>query len=137
MDEAAALADRVGIMDHGTLLALDTPDALMHAVPSGTTIELTTQPRDEETAERIVAQLSALPEVEGAEKLRDGELPPGVEANGNGSLRVRLYVSGDAPLLVAPAAAVLAEHGAALADVKLGVPTLEDVFIHLTGRTLR
>ena len=40
-------------------------------------------------------------------------------------------------LLVAPAAAVLAEHGLALQDVKLGTPTLEDVFIHLTGRTLR
>ena len=48
-----------------------------------------------------------------------------------------LYVAGDAPLLVAPAAAVLAEHGAALSDVKLGIPTLEDVFIDLTGRALR
>src|SRR5215472_2668659 len=69
MDEAAALADRVGIMDHGTLLALDTPDALMHAVPSGTTVELTTRPRDAETGERIVAALGALPTVEGAEKI--------------------------------------------------------------------
>jgi ABC-2 type transport system ATP-binding protein len=137
MDEAAALADRVGIMDHGKLLALDTPEALMKSVPSGTTIELTTSPRDAETAERIVAQLAALPDVEGAEKIREGELPPGMEANGNGDLRVRLYVSGEAPLLVAPAAAVLAEHGASLADVKLAAPTLEDVFIHLTGRTLR
>jgi ABC-2 type transport system ATP-binding protein len=137
MDEAAALADRVGIMDHGKLLALDTPEALMKSVPSGTTIELTTSPPDAETGERIVAQLAALPEVEGAEKIRDGEAPPGAEANGSGPLRVRLYVTGDAPLLVAPAAAVLAEHGSALADVKLGVPTLEDVFIHLTGRMLR
>ena len=52
-------------------------------------------------------------------------------------LRVRLYLTGDAALQVAPAAAVLAEHGLALQDVKLGTPTLEDVFIHLTGRTLR
>jgi ABC-2 type transport system ATP-binding protein len=52
-------------------------------------------------------------------------------------LRVRLYLTGDAALHVAPAAAVLAEHGLALQDVKLGTPTLEDVFIHLTGRTLR
>ncbi len=55
MDEAAALADRVGIMDHGKLLALDAPDALMKSVPSGTTIELTTSPPDVETGERIVA----------------------------------------------------------------------------------
>jgi hypothetical protein len=52
-------------------------------------------------------------------------------------LRVRLYLTGEAALLVAPAAAVFAEHGLALQDVKLGAVTLEDVFIHLTGRTLR
>ena len=81
---------------------------------------------------------TALPTVEGAEKV--GASPngdPGQAVDGNGELRVRLYVTGDAPLLVAPAAAVLAEHGSSLADVKLGTPTLEDVFIHLTGRTLR
>ena len=33
MDEAAELADRVGIMDHGKLLALDTPETLMRSVP--------------------------------------------------------------------------------------------------------
>jgi ABC-2 type transport system ATP-binding protein len=138
MDEAAALADRVGIMDHGKLLALDTPEALMRSVPSGSTIELTTAPRDAETGERIVAALEALPSVEGAERIGAGPNgDAGQAAAGNGDLRVRLYVTGDAPLLVAPAAAVLAEHGSSLADVKLGTPTLEDVFIHLTGRTLR
>ena len=138
MDEAAALADRVGIMDHGTLLALDTPEALMRSVPSGSTIELTTRPRDAETGERIVAALGSLPAVELAEKL--GASPngdPDFAAAGNGELHVRLYVTGDAPLLVAPAAAVLAAHDSSLTDVKLGTPTLEDVFINLTGRTLR
>jgi ABC-2 type transport system ATP-binding protein len=46
-------------------------------------------------------------------------------------------VSGEAPALVAPAATVLADHGLSLSGVELGKPTLEDVFIHLTGRTLR
>jgi ABC-2 type transport system ATP-binding protein len=138
MDEAAALADRVGIMDHGKLLALDTPEALMRSVPSGSTVELTTQPPDAETGERIVAALGALPTVELAEKVAatsNGD--PALATAANGDLRIRLYVTGDAPLLVAPAAAVLAEHGSSLADVKLGTPTLEDVFINLTGRTLR
>jgi ABC-2 type transport system ATP-binding protein len=138
MDEAAALADRVGIMDHGKLLALDTPEALMRSVPSGSTIELTTTPRDAETGEKIVAALGALPDVEAAERI--GASPngdPSEAAAANGELRVRLYVTSDAPLLVAPAATVLADHGSSLADVKLGTPTLEDVFIHLTGRTLR
>jgi hypothetical protein len=40
-------------------------------------------------------------------------------------------------MLVSPAASALGEHGLGLTDVKLGSPSLEDVFIHLTGRTLR
>jgi ABC-2 type transport system ATP-binding protein len=144
MDEAAALADRVGIMDHGKLLALDTPEALMRSVPSGTTLELTTDAHDRETADRILASLGALRGVERAERLdpiggagigEGGGATPGPAASRE--LRVRLYVSGDAPLLVAPAAAALAEEGSTLADVKLGAPTLEDVFIDLTGRALR
>jgi ABC-2 type transport system ATP-binding protein len=110
----------------------------MRSVPSGSTIELTTRPRDAETGERIVAALGSLPAVELAEKV--GASPngdPDFAAAWNGDLHVRLYVTGDAPLLVAPAAAVLAAHDSSLTDVKLGTPTLEDVFINLTGRTLR
>src|SRR5262249_23665399 len=43
MHEAAALADRVGIMDHGHPLALDTPAALMRALVGSTTLDLATQ----------------------------------------------------------------------------------------------
>jgi len=146
MDEAAELADRVGIMDHGKLLALDTPETLMRSVPSGTTLELTTSAPDAVTADGIVADLGSLAEVERVDRLgaANGDGPPSApgppaEAGAfrGGELRVRLYVSGDAPLLVAPAAAVLGRHGASLSDVKLGIPTLEDVFIDLTGRALR
>jgi ABC-2 type transport system ATP-binding protein len=59
------------------------------------------------------------------------------QPDGDGGPRVRLYVTGQAPMLVAPAATALAEHGLTITDVKLGSPSLEDVFIHLTGRTLR
>jgi ABC-2 type transport system ATP-binding protein len=44
MQEAAVLADRVGIMDRGKLLALDTPDALIRSLPGSSTLELTTRP---------------------------------------------------------------------------------------------
>jgi ABC-2 type transport system ATP-binding protein len=135
MDEAAALADRVGIMDHGQLLALDTPALLMRSVPGGTTLELTAQLDSGSRADAIIEGLGALAEVEQAERLGGGA--PEGPGGGGAELRVRLYVVGDAPLLVAPAAAVLAEHGASLSDVKLGIATLEDVFIHLTGRALR
>ncbi len=146
MDEAAVLADRIGIMDYGNLLALDTPEALMRSVPSGSTLELTARVNDAGTAELIVTALSGLAQVEKLDRLQsapDGAAgagePRAPSQNGvwTGELRVRLYVSGDAPPLVAPAAAVIAAHGAILSDVRLGMPTLEDVFISLTGRALR
>jgi ABC-2 type transport system ATP-binding protein len=135
MDEAAALATRVGIMDRGKLLALDTPAALVRSLPGRSTLELTTQ-AGADGREGIVDALRRLPGVERVEEAQ----PPGGAPAGDGSppdLHVRLYVSGDAPQLVAPAAGLLAQEGRTLTDVKLGTPTLEDVFIDLTGRTLR
>ena len=133
MDEAAALADRVGIMDHGRLLALDTPDALIRALPGKTTLEIGTGPVDEPIAVAVQAALAGLADVERVERLQAPPAPGAPPAE----LRLRLYVAADAPLLVAPVAGSLAEHGLALADVRLGIPSLEDVFIELTGRTLR
>ena len=136
MDEAALLADRVGVMDHGRLLALDTPDALISSLEGEGTLELTA---DHAADGAVVDGLAALAGVERVETVHgaveDGG--PDAEASGSQPFRVRLYLTGDAALCVAPAASVLAEHGLALQDVKLGTPTLEDVFIHLTGRTLR
>jgi ABC-2 type transport system ATP-binding protein len=135
MDEAAFLADRVAIMDHGHLLALDTPEALIDSLEGEGTLELAA---DRPADGAVVDALAALAGVAHVERVQvhaeNGEAPPAPESQ---PLRVRLYLTGDAALLVAPAAAVLADHGLALQDVKLGTPTLEDVFIDLTGRTLR
>ena len=135
MDEAATLATRVGIMDRGKLLALDTPSALVRSLRGRTTLELTTQ-EEGGGSDGVLAALRQLPDVERVE-----ELPEAPDAGGpNGppaGLRVRLHVSGDASVLVAPTASLLAREGRTLTDVKLRTPTLEDVFIHLTGRTLR
>ena len=132
MHEAATLADRVGIMDHGKLLALDTPEALMRSLTGNSTLELTTQARNGDSHEQLLGAFRQLPEVDHVEPLED-QATDGQAAE----LRVRLYISGEAPQLVAPAAALLAERGLSLTGVELGAPTLEDVFIHLTGRTLR
>jgi ABC-2 type transport system ATP-binding protein len=134
MDEAALLADRVGIMDHGHLLALDTPESLMRSLEGEGTLELAA---DRPADGAVVDALAALEGVDRVEQVHGAAENGAPEASGSEPLRVRLYLTGDAALLVAPAAGVLTEHGLALQDVKLGTPTLEDVFIHLTGRTLR
>jgi ABC-2 type transport system ATP-binding protein len=145
MREAAELTDRVAIMDHGRLLAIDTPRALVQTLPGAATLELATTPADGR-ADDVIASLRELPGVEALERVQsagngngapDLVAPPDAVAAAGAELRVRLYLTGDAHLLVAPAATALAEHGLDLVDVKLGSPTLEDVFIHLTGRALR
>jgi ABC-2 type transport system ATP-binding protein len=132
MHEAATLADRVGIMDHGKLLALDTPEALMRGLAGSSTLELSVQSQNGDVPEPLVQALQQLAGVEAVEALHD-DTPEGDASE----RRVRLYVSGEASPLIAPAATLLADRGFALRSVELGAPTLEDVFIHLTGRTLR
>ncbi len=126
MNEAAELADRVAIMDHGKLLAIDTPEALVHGLPGGTTLDLHTSAPDGQPLDEVLDALRALPGVRSVDR----------EAAEDG-VHLRLYVSGEAPLLVGQAAALLTERGLDLADVTLGSASLEDVFISLTGRALR
>jgi ABC-2 type transport system ATP-binding protein len=138
MDEAAALAERVGIMDHGKLLALDTPVALTRGLPGRTTLEVAVT-LDGTSPGELVADLGALDGVERVEQVAAAGPPPGAPAGPSPSreLRARLYLTGDAPLLVAPVAALVAGRQAQLTDVAIGAPSLEDVFIALTGRALR
>jgi ABC-2 type transport system ATP-binding protein len=54
-----------------------------------------------------------------------------------GEVRLRLYLSGEPAVLLGPVVEAIAGRGAVLSDVHIGEPTLEDVFIDLTGRGLR
>jgi ABC-2 type transport system ATP-binding protein len=85
--------------------------------------------------EALVAELGALDAVERVEQVA-GAGPPG-GGDGRRELRARLYLTGEAPALVAPVAALVARHKGQLTDVTIGAPSLEDVFITLTGRALR
>jgi ABC-2 type transport system ATP-binding protein len=129
MNEAAELSDRVGIMDHGQLLALDTPEALTRALPGATTLELVVQPAQHDQPDDLVKALEELDGVERAEQ---------IDARGSEpELRIRLYLPGEAARFVGPATSVLIGRGAKLIAVNLGELDLEDVFINLTGRELR
>jgi ABC-2 type transport system ATP-binding protein len=163
MDEAAELADRVGIMDHGKLLALDTPAALTRGLTGQAVLDVTVTPAAPDTAERLLEALTGLDGVERGEPVSapaaafaaavpggwpgrgggpggNGGGPagprPGTQRDG-GEVRLRLYLSGEPAVLLGPVVGVLAGRGATLSDVHIGEPTLEDVFIDLTGRGLR
>jgi ABC-2 type transport system ATP-binding protein len=140
MDEAAALSNRVGIVDHGRLLALDTPEALTRSLPGSQTLDVTVALDGHDPGEFIGA-LERLDRVENVEKVErdpsggsDGSSPG---AGGRDTVQARLYVAGDAPALVVPVARLMEDRGVTLTDVGIGRPSLEDVFISFTGRTLR
>src|SRR5262249_27027825 len=128
MDEAAALADRVGIVDHGRLLALDTPAALTALVPGCATLLLTVERTGGDW--RVELLRAALADLAGVERVE------AVAASGSRT-RYRLYCAAAATSVLGPAAQVVESAGTALLDTSLSSPSLEDVFIHLTGRDLR
>ena len=118
MEEADRLCDRVAIMDHGRILALDTPAALKRSVGADTVV---TVKSGGDTGE-LAALLSR--SVEGVTRTR--QVDGGVE----------LHVQGGDRLV--PRVVTSAERGGFdLADVSVAEPTLETVFINLTGKELR
>jgi len=127
MDEAATLSDRVAIIDHGTLLALDTPARLVQGMSRERTLDCTVEPGPTGDAVTVGLALGSLAGVRSADQLDDPA----------GGWRFRVAVDGDAAGYVAPVAQLVHEAGGRLTDVRLGEPNLEDVFIHLTGRALR
>jgi ABC-2 type transport system ATP-binding protein len=156
MDEAEELCNRVAIMDHGKILALDSPEALKGLVPGAASLELRVEfPGLEEemesaAIERLLSALRALPDVERAERVETpaahapvtaavspwGSAAPVAQPEQNSMPLIRLYTSAGASL-IAPAAQLATTHGAEVRDLHVSRASLEDVFIHLTGRGLR
>ena len=117
MEEAERLCDRVAILDHGRIVALDTPAALIRGLGA---------------EERVVFSL-------------DGALPAGFEKalSGAGRLEVqgeRVVVhgkNGRKVPLVSEVVSLLTGQGIPFRDLRTEQPTLEDVFLSLTGREMR
>jgi ABC-2 type transport system ATP-binding protein len=126
MDEAAALTDRVAIMDHGKLLALDTPVTLTRSLPGSATLDVDIERADDDSDDGVLAALAALATAERVEPVADAA-----------GLRARIYLSGDAAALVGPVSDTLSARRARLTGMRIGEPSLEDVFLRLTGRELR
>ena len=119
MHEADRLCDRIAIIDHGKIIALDTPRGLRRLLPAESGFEVTL---DADGADPAQAFADVAPRVEAQDA-------------GDGRWTVRLYGEGRG---IASAAVAASERaGAELVDLKRIEGTLEDVFVHLTGRELR
>ena len=118
MEEADQLCDRVAIMDHGKVLALDTPAALKSSLGAETIVTVSAE-GDLDTLAGILRR-----EVEGVTQTQR------VDST------VLLHVRGASGVL--PQVVTSAERGGfAVSDLSVAEPTLETVFIHLTGKELR
>jgi ABC-2 type transport system ATP-binding protein len=124
MEEADRLCQRLAIIDHGRILTLDTPSALKQSLPGGQVLDLWVR-----SAHPVAPRLQSLPGVSRLEQ---------VESNDDGGEfeRLRLFVDPGDGLLDRVLRAVR-EGGADLRHVSLTAPSLEDVYIHLTGKELR
>jgi ABC-2 type transport system ATP-binding protein len=118
MEEADQLCQRLAIMDHGHILALDTPGALKSSVDADTIVTVHAATRMEELAE-------VLGRVDGVASA----------ATAAGAVQVKLRGSsrGLLPRLITAADAA----GIDVEDLSVAEPTLETVFINLTGKELR
>jgi ABC-2 type transport system ATP-binding protein len=117
MEEADSLCHRIAIVDHGKVIALGTPAELKASIPGGYLLRL----RFTRPAPGMAARLKELPGVS--------------EVNLQGE-SADVYADRGGPLVPAVVTAASAE-GVDLCDVHISEPSLENLFLHHTGRSLR
>jgi ABC-2 type transport system ATP-binding protein len=118
MEEADRLCNRVAIMDHGRILALDTPAGLKRSVGADTIVTVKTSGDPASLAEHLSNDVGSVART----RLIEG----GVELHVTGAERI------------VPRVVNAAESGGFdLIDLAVAEPTLETVFINLTGKELR
>jgi ABC-2 type transport system ATP-binding protein len=118
MEEADKLCDRIAIVDHGTLVALGTPLELKHNVPGANVVEVHFDQESDAWKERL-------------EKL-DGVTS--VQAQSAGFYRVLTSSGSKTTMQLVELASSLGET---LSSLSVQNTTLDDVFVHYTGRQLR
>jgi ABC-2 type transport system ATP-binding protein len=137
MDEADKLCQRIAVMDHGKILVNDTPTELKKLIPGGTVLEVRAYAAANTGTirEALSAALTALP---GVAKVETAVGESDAPENGSepGALGFRVYGAA-ANTLIGPAAQAVLAGGAEVRDLSVKQPSLEEVFIFLTGRHLR
>ena len=118
MEEADALCARLAIVDHGHVIAVGTPGALKATIPGGFVLRLRFGNQTPELLERFQS-LAGVREVRSAD-----DMGVDIYADRGGSL-------------IPEIASLAASSGAELSDVHILEPSLENLFLHHTGRSLR
>jgi ABC-2 type transport system ATP-binding protein len=114
MEEAERLCDRVAIIEHGRIIDIDSPERLVgRHCPERTVVLATDDPLAEERFRSI----------------------PGVEVENDGDSRFTIRGRGDE--LVTEVIRCLSENGMRVTDFRTILPNLEDVFLKLTGHSIR
>ncbi len=114
LDEADALADEISVIDHGKVIAHDTPDGLKRVI-GGQRIEV--RPSDPARLDDVRAILAGI----------SGGTP---ELASRGTLSVAV----DDEAALAPTVARLSDAGISVLELSLHLPSLDEVFLTLTGR---
>jgi len=120
MEEADVLSDRVAIIDRGRIVALDRPGALKAGI-GGDLITVRFSTGD--GLEPLLRSLKALPGVREIREARDGIHRIVVEKNGD--------------QLIPEIVRLAQDHGIGIHSIRLKRPTLDDVYLHYTGRQIR
>ena len=118
MEEADALCNRLAIVDHGRIIALDTPEQLKASIPGGYLLRLRFGNQSADLLQRLHS-LAGVREVRATDSTGAD-----VYADRGGSL-------------IPEIAAVAVSTGSELSDVHISEPSLENLFLHHTGRSLR
>jgi len=118
MDEADRLCDRIAIVDHGKLVALDAPMALKASVPGSTVIEVQFEN----------------PPADWEQKLHSLEDVTSVQHEGAGMYRV---LTGNGSRTTTQLVEMAVQGGVPVKSLTVQNTTLDDVFVHYTGRQLR
>jgi ABC-2 type transport system ATP-binding protein len=118
MEEADQLCGRVAIMDHGKILALDTPARLKGGVGADTVVTVKATGDQQRLAEVLQG------EIEEVSRVRSTEAGLELHVRGRNRLLPRLVAAAES-------------GGFEVADLSVAEPSLETVFIDLTGRELR
>jgi ABC-2 type transport system ATP-binding protein len=129
MEEAEQLCHRIAIVDHGKIIALDTPRNLV-AMLGGGIIQIGLASMDEE----LCRQINQQSEVRAAAYLPHPDAQDGQESSSRAVLKIEARRANEALLQVIQ---VCSQMDRQILSLETLEPNLETVFLHLTGKPLR